>query len=329
MTNSEIETESESNSFSKDVTTAVIGFCMGLCDAVPGVSGGTVALVVGIYDRLFASISSFDRKLIKLLGSGRIAEAFKYCNGRFLISLLMGVAVGYVVMSKGIKILMASESLRPLTLASFAGMIIGSLWIVFGMINIKTLPKLVTNLLAAISGCAISVTIAMQSNASTEEIGLVYLFFCAVIAICAMILPGISGAMLLLIFGVYYFVLDIPGELLEFKDVGKNLLRLTVFVSGCALGLLTFSRVIKWLLNTHRMPTLSAMMGLMAGSLVILWPFQNRIEPANPEHKPTYEAFMPEQFGGTVIGAIVCVILFASVVILVDRTARRRNLDCK
>ena len=102
---------------------------MGLCDAVPGVSGGTVALVVGIYDRLFASISSFDRKLIKLLGSGRFAEAFKYCNGRFLISLLMGVAVGYVVMSKGIKILMASESLRPLTLASFAGMIIGSLWI--------------------------------------------------------------------------------------------------------------------------------------------------------------------------------------------------------
>ena len=197
------------------------------------------------------------------------------------------------------------------------------------MINFKTFPKLVTNLLAAISGCAISVTIAMQSNASTEEIGLVYLFFCAVIAICAMILPGISGAMLLLIFGVYYFVLDIPGELLEFKDVGKNLLRLTVFVSGCALGLLTFSRVINWLLNTHRMPTLSAMMGLMAGSLLILWPFQNRIEPANPEHKPTYAAFMPEQFGGTVIGAIVCVILFAIVVILVDRTAKRRNLNCK
>lgn len=320
-----IEPELEPPSLSTDVTHSLIGFCMGLCDAVPGVSGGTVALVVGIYDRLFSSISAFDRKFLKLLTGGRFRDAFKHCNGRFLVSLLIGVAVGYVVMSRGIKILMASESLRPLTLASFAGMIIGSLWIVFGMIHLKTTPKLVTNLIAATIGCGISVTIAMQSNSSTEEIGLVYLFVCAVIAICAMILPGISGAMLLLIFGVYYFVLDIPGELLEFKDVGKNLLRLTVFVSGCAVGLLSFSRVIRWLLQTHRMPTLSAMMGLMAGSLVILWPFQKRIEPANPEHKPSYQSFMPDQFNASVVGAMVCVLIFASVVIFVDRMAKRKH----
>lgn len=322
---SESETEPESPSLSKDVKHSLIGFCMGLCDAVPGVSGGTVALVVGIYERLFTAISSFDRKFLRLLIGGRIGEAFKHCNGRFLVSLLIGVAVGYVVMSKGIKILMSSESLRPLTLASFAGMIIGSLWIVFGMIHFKNLPTLAMNWIAAIAGCVLSITIAMQSNSSTEEIGLLYLFVCAVIAICAMILPGISGAMLLLIFGVYYFVLDIPSELLEFKNVSRNLLRLTIFASGCAVGLLAFSRVIKWLLNTHRMPTLSAMMGLMAGSLVILWPFQNRIEAANPEHKPSYQPFMPNQIDGTVFGSIFCVLLFAAVVILVDQMAKGRQ----
>lgn len=321
----ESKTEPESLSLSKDVMHALIGFCMGLCDAVPGVSGGTVALVVGIYERLFTAISSFDRKFLRLLIGGRIGQAFKHCNGRFLFSLLIGIAVGYIVMSVGIKILMSDESLRPLTLASFAGMIIGSLWIVFGMINFKSLPRLTTNLIAAVAGCAISITIAMQSNSSTEEIGLVYLFVCAVIAICAMILPGISGAMLLLIFGVYYFVLDIPSALIEFKDVGKNLLRLTVFVSGCAVGLLAFSRVIKWLLNDHRMPTLSAMMGLMAGSLVILWPFQKRIEAANPEHKPSYQSFMPNQIDGTVVGSIFCALLFAAIVILSDRMAKGRQ----
>ena len=144
-----------------------------------------------------------------------------------------------------------------------------------------------------------------------------------------MILPGISGAMLLLIFGVYYYVVEIPRSLIHLENVGDNLTRLAVFLSGCVIGLLTFSRVIKWFLNNYKAPTLSTMLGLMIGSLVILWPFQNRIEPVIEHHKPTYEWFVPTEFSGTMVGVGFCIVFFAAAVIVADRFAAKTAIESR
>ena len=312
------------DSIRSDLAQVSKGFAMGVCDSVPGVSGGTVALVVGIYDRLFTAISCFNKEWLHLIRQARFRDAFRHVDGRFVVSLVMGIALGYLIMSQVIKVLMADDITRSLTLASFLGMIIGSLWIVFRMIHSRTLIERVVCLVAMSGGVLLSSWIAWQNHAaSSAELDLVYLFFCTVIAVCAMILPGISGAMILLILGVYYSILDIPGHLLKFEKVGTHLVEISVFGAGCVIGLLSFSRLIKWVLTRFRMPTLSAMMGMMLGSLVILWPFQNQIV-GEKHHKPSYELYVP-QFGLPVIGALVCAIVFATIVIVVDRLARGKK----
>ena len=309
------------NSFAADTLHAVKGFCMGVCDAVPGVSGGTVALVAGIYDRLFTAISHFDRKLLTFLVRRQFTRAAAHVDARFLLALVLGLGLGYVAMSVAIKVLMASETLRSLTLASFSGMILGSIWLVMQRIRPEPADQRIQCLGWGLAGCALSSLIAFQnSTTASGEISLLYLFCCTIIAICAMILPGISGAMLLLILGVYYHVVEIPRNLIHLEQVGDNLTRMAVVLAGCSVGLLTFSRLVKWLLKVYREQTLSAMLGLMIGSLLILWPFQHRIEPEVDHHKPRYEAFVPD-FSGWVVVVIACVLLFAGLVIAMDRLA--------
>lgn len=313
----------EASGWHGDTIHALKGICMGVCDAVPGVSGGTVALITGIYDRLFLAISHIDRRLFGFLRRGEWKLAARHLDLRFLVALVLGLGLGYVAMSFVIKFVMADDAWRALTLASFAGMVLGSIVVVWKKIqpgNKETIACVVSGL----AGCAVSAVIAMQNTAATTgEIGLAYLFACTVIAICAMILPGISGAMLLLIFGVYYSVLEIPRNLIHGEDIGVNLVRMGVVLAGCVTGLLSFGRVIKWLLQTYRAPTLSAMLGLMIGSLIVLWPFQHRIEPVMEHRKPTYEHFLPTEFSWVIPATVVCGLLFAGLVIAADMMTTR------
>lgn len=317
------DSERPPHSLAGDAANTFKGVGMGICDAVPGVSGGTVALVVGIYDRLFHAISRFDKQFIKYLRKFELVKALHHVDARFLLTLLMGIGFGYVAMSFAIKYLMADATLRSLTLASFTGMILGSIYLVFRMIRPSGRLGEMKCFGWGMSGCAISMFIAFQNLTSAAgEISLWYLFVCSVVAICAMILPGISGAMLLLIFGVYYYVIDIPRNLIHFENVGVNLVRLLVVISGCLVGLLSFARLLKWLMRTCRPQTLSAMLGLMAGSLIVLWPFQHRIEPTIEHHKPTYRCYVPEEFSLTILGVAGAIVFFAVVVVLVDRFAK-------
>ena len=317
------EDQASADSLAGDAVNSVKGFCMGVCDAVPGVSGGTVALVVGIYERLFAAISHVDRQLGTYLKTRQLGKAATYIDARFLFSLIVGMGLGYVVMSVVIKFLMSHDILRALTLASFAGMVLGSLYVVFKMIQPQGQAGKWVCIGWGITGCAMSSMIAFQSSSpATAEVSLIYLFCCTVVAIVAMILPGISGAMLLLIFGVYYDVVEIPGNLIHFENVGDNLIKLGVFFSGCVVGLLTFSRLIKWLLSSYRAVTLAGMLGLMTGSLVVLWPFQHRLEPITEHHKPTYDYFVPGEFSTVILAVTGCVIFFAGCVVFGDRLAQ-------
>lgn len=322
------ESNFDRQGIASDAVNGIKGFCMGVCDAVPGVSGGTVALIVGIYERLFIAISHIDRRLIGLIRNKEWSQAARHVDARFLAALVVGLGMGYVIMSMAIKYLMADDSLRALTLASFGGMVLGSAYIVAFRIGesneVLSVKQKTVCAVCGVVGMGLSLLIACQNTAAaTGEVSLFYLFLCVVIAICAMILPGISGSMLLLIFGVYYYVLDIPRNLIHLENVGSNLISLGVVLSGCLFGLLTFGRVIRWLLQTYRAATLSTMLGLMIGSLIVLWPFQNRIEPVIEHHKPTYQCFVPEEFGLLMVGVIVCIVFFAAAVILVDLRANR------
>ncbi|HMP71047.1 MAG TPA: DUF368 domain-containing protein [Pirellulaceae bacterium] len=260
----------------------VSGTLMGIADIVPGVSGGTVALVMGVYHRLVAALSNFDQQLLRLLTQRDIRAAIRHIDLIFLFTLGAGVVLGLGVSVMTISKLLSDMSTRPWVMAAFFGLVLGSIWIVLNMIRhapspiasrndtkgsqILWFPFLIGLVVAAIIGL-------MSPNRDGGGITLWYVFVCAAVAICAMILPGISGAMILLLLGVYEHVVDALKSLLHFENIGQNLIVVSVFVLGCILGLLGFSKLLRRLLDQQFAATMSVMCGLMAGSLVRLWAF--------------------------------------------------------
>jgi len=153
-----------------------------------------------------------------------------------------------------------------------------------------------------------------------------YVFVCGTVAICAMILPGISGALILLVLGIYGHLTEVPHNLLHAEHVGGSLLTTLVFGCGCFTGLIGFSKVLRWLLEHHRATTMALLCGFMVGALRKLWPFQEDMTPAIPKFKEKlFEARWPEQIDSTVIAAIFAAILAAGLVFAVHLIARPRE----
>ncbi|OYP28945.1 DUF368 domain-containing protein [Rhodopirellula sp. MGV] len=250
-----------------DVINVVRGFCMGAADTVPGVSGGTVALILGHYQRLIGAIRRIDSDAVSMLFKGKFREAFDYVDGRFLGALGLGIGTGIVTLAGLMHWLL--DNRMPETFAVFFGLIIGSAWIVRKFISAWS-PA---GVIAVVAGAAAAVAIGRLSP--TDGGGsLAYLFFSASVAICAMILPGISGAFILLLLGVYHPITGMIKELAKGQVDANALMSLGVFAFGCLFGLLAFSRVLHWLLHKHKDVTMAALIGLMLGSVEKLWPLQ-------------------------------------------------------
>lgn len=243
-----------------DLSVFLRGFAMGTADLVPGVSGGTIALITGIYDRLITAIAAVDMKALAMVFQGDIKAALMRVDAGFLITLAGGMFTAIVVLASSIDWAMKAF---PLPLWSFF----------FGLVLASTVslarslrsdisgPQIVAPLIGA--GVAASIALG---QAFTLETSLVGFFFAGMIAICAMVLPGISGSFLLLLTGMYQPVIAAVVDL--------DLLVLTVFFAGCLIGLLAFARVLKALLARYRVTTLSTLTGVLAGSLIALWPWQ-------------------------------------------------------
>ncbi|HNT51661.1 MAG TPA: DUF368 domain-containing protein, partial [Cyclobacteriaceae bacterium] len=237
----------------------VKGVSMGGADVVPGVSGGTVAFITGIYEELIQSIKSIDMNAIKLLLRFRIAEFWKQINGNFLITLVTGILISLLSLSKLMLYLLEHH---PISIWSFF----------FGLILIST-PLILRDIkkwnagtvLSFIAGVVIAYWITIVSPAETPS-NLFFIFCCGAIAICAMILPGISGAFILLLLGKYEYMIT---ALTEF-----NIPVIMVFVAGCVLGLLGFSHFLNWILKNYRYATLAVLAGFMLGSLNKVWPWK-------------------------------------------------------
>lgn len=291
---------------------------MGAADTVPGVSGGTVALILGHYERLINSISQFDGRLLQHITGRRFGEAAKHIDLRFLAALGTGVGIGVVTLSGLMHWLL--DHRMPQTLAVFLGLMVASTFVVRSYVRRWTAIGWIGLALGIIA--AMGITMMPMGNGGTS---LPYLFISGAIAICAMILPGISGAFVLLLFGVYHHVTGMIKEAARGNLSVETITQIFVFAAGCGIGLLSFSKVLKWLLAKHHDVTMCVLMGLMIGSLGKLWPLQvPTAETADQELKfRVMEYISPADFEGSVFVLVGLTIASAVAVLVVERVAEK------
>ena len=232
---------------------------MGGADVIPGVSGGTVAFITGIYEELINSLKSIDFQAVQVLFSFRVSEFWKRINGSFLITVLAGILTSLLSLSKLMTYLLEHH---PISIWSFFfGLILVSAPLILRDIHRWHLGTVVSFVLGIV--LAYGITILSPTETPTN---LFFIFFCGVLAICAMILPGISGAFILLLLGKYEYMIT---ALIEF-----NFPVILVFAIGCFLGLVSFSHVLSWILTHIRYPALALLAGFMIGSLNKVWPWK-------------------------------------------------------
>ncbi|MDA9362950.1 DUF368 domain-containing protein [Polaribacter sp.] len=239
------------------------GMAMGAADVVPGVSGGTIAFISGIYEELLSTISNVNLSLLKTLKTSGIKAAWKQLNGSFLTALFLGIFVSIVSLAKVIKHLLESQ---PILLWSFFfGLVLASIIYIAKQItdwNFKAF-------LVLIIGAVLAYFITTLNPLVSENSSSLFVFLAGAIAICAMILPGISGSFILVLLGAYKPVLEAINNR-DFKTI-------LVFMAGAVVGLLTFSRVLKWLFKNHKNLTLAVLTGFIIGSLSKIWPWKETL----------------------------------------------------
>lgn len=278
------------------------GLGMGAADVIPGVSGGTIAFLTGIYQELIDSIRSIDLKALKLLFTGKIGKFWKRINGNFLVAVLLGILVSFFSLAKLMTYLMVHHPI-PLW-AFFFGLIISSAFLI-----LKDIKFSATGIISLICGLSIGVAICLLSPAETPD-SWWFIFLCGAIAICAMILPGISGSFILLLLGKYQYMLGALTAL-DFPTI-------LLFAAGALLGIIAFSHLLSWLLNNYYNIAIALLSGIMLGSLVKVWPWQLVMEsgvsrptlPFNPD------LILPSHMGHIAEAVIFAVIGIAIVVSL-------------
>jgi putative membrane protein len=250
------------------IMVAVKGACMGAADVIPGVSGGTIAFITGIYDKLLASINAIDSTAVKLFFTGKFKEFWKHINGGFLLSLFCGILFSVMTLAGLMQYLLEFHPIQ--TWAFFFGLIVASsIFILRGIEgwNLKAALFLVLGVILGVTVCTLSPT--------TTPDALWFIFLSGAIAICAMILPGISGSFILLILGKYQYIMSTISGLTSGNAIGESMVVLGVFAVGAVCGILAFSRFLHWLLGKFHKETLIVLAGFIIGSLVKVWPWNN------------------------------------------------------
>ena len=239
------------------------GMAMGAADVVPGVSGGTIAFISGIYEELLGSISNVNLQLLKTLKQEGLKAAWKQVNGNFLAALFIGIFVSIISLAKAIKYLLENE---PILLWSFFfGLVLASVIYIAKQITKWNVISVIVLILGAFLAYYITTLNPLVSENSSP----IFIFLAGAIAICAMILPGISGSFILVLLGAYKPVLDALNN----KDI-KTIL---VFMFGAIVGLLTFSKILKWLFKHYKNITLAVLTGFIIGSLNKIWPWKETL----------------------------------------------------
>lgn len=290
------------------------GLAMGAADVVPGVSGGTIAFISGIYQELIDSINNVNVSALKTLKKDGLKAAWEQVNGSFLLALLTGIGISILTFSKVITHLLETQPI--LVWSFFFGLIIASITLIWKEI---TSWKLV-DILFLLIGITVSYYITIARPVSSPD-SYWYLFLSGFIAIIAMILPGISGAFILLLMGSYETVI---GTINTFREglttanpeiLTQALLKLGVFAVGAIIGLKSFSKILHWMFEHHKNTTLTLLVGFMVGSLNKVWPWKQVLETRINSHGEVVpyidQSILPQNFDGDpkIVMAIVLAIL--------------------
>ena len=262
------------------ILVGVKGMCMGAADVIPGVSGGTIAFIMGIYDEFVGSIAKIDTEAVRMLLRGRIRDFWNHINGWFLLSLVAGIGVSVVSMAGLMQMLLVDFPIQ--TWAFFFGLIVASSIFILKGISGWSLRE--AGFL--VFGVALGAVICTLSPMSTPDT-LWFVFLSGALAICAMILPGISGSFILLILAKYQFIMESITSFIgnlgalwgsagaDSSIFWNSAIVLVVFMIGALVGILGFSKFLRWLLARWHKQTLIVLAGFIIGSLVKIWPWTN------------------------------------------------------
>ena len=290
------------------------GMGMGAADIVPGVSGGTIALITGIYEEFIDSLKSFSSALPVLKKEG-LKAVWNHINGNFLIALFIGIAISLLSLVKVIKY--ALEFHPILIWSFFFGLIVISCFCVGKVVKKWNISSILGLILGA--GLIFYVTSITPSQTSDS---LIFVFIAGMLAICAMILPGISGAFILVLLGKYKYII---ASLEGFKiDV------IAVFGAGCIIGILSFSHLLSFMLKKYHDVTIAVLTGFMIGSLNKIWPWKNTLSWTTDRHGEEIPLeqlnVLPSQLKNAdpqVTSAIICMIIGFGLILILEQTAKK------
>jgi putative membrane protein len=319
-----------------NLITSLKGMAMGMAEVVPGVSGGTIAFITNIYERLIFDLKKLSALPLRVWRDQGFKVFWNHIDGTFLVSLLAGMLVGLLFGVLGITYLL--EHYPSLIWGFFFGLIIASVIYIARKIEVWTLAEVLTGL----TGIGIAYYITVISPAQGSE-NLLFIFICGSIAICALILPGISGSFILLLMGMYTFILGHAKSLISEQEI-SSLVVIIVFVSGCVVGLALFSNVLNYLFKKYHDPTLALLTGFMIGSLNRIWPWRNPVLWLD-DHSGEYVEFitpganihdfhvvqemnvLPANYEGSpyIIGVILCFLAGLIIVWILDRQSHQNG----
>lgn len=294
---------------------------MGIADAVPGVSGGTIAFITGIYEELLHSLNAIDRDAFRLLIRFRLAEFWKKINGNFLLTVLVGVITSLLVL---VSVILNLIIHYPILISSFFfGVIFASVALVLKEIKAWGYKPIIAFIITAVVGYFITLLSPMDTTDTYW-----FVFICGALSICSMILPGISGAFILVLLGKYQFMINALVEI--------NLSVIFIFATGGLIGLLGFARLITWVLDHYHHITVAVLAGFMLGSLNKVWPWRQGLEFATTRKGEQVAVFdksiLPWNFlsetgkDPQLFQAILMMALGVCIVIITERIATRLNL---
>lgn len=295
----------QNRSFKDYLSLLFKGVGMGAANVIPGVSGGTIALITGIFEELIDSIKSFNLEALQLLLKGRLKDFAKHVNLWFLVAVFFGVAISILSLAKLLEFLFADYPVY--VWAFFFGLILASVYFVGQSVKGWTTSVIIL----LITGTSIAISISVLNPAS-ENASFIYLMVCGAVAVCSMILPGLSGSFVLILMGNYELVMIRAVSNLQFEI-------LLPVVLGAAIGIIIFSHFLSWIFKKFRDQTIALLTGFILGSLAILWPWKNTVykldETGNILLKSDgemvisgYERFIPDSFSPEVLFVLLFVL---------------------